>query len=29
MTDEEVQALMREVRTALLDAFSLLPSKAV
>jgi uncharacterized protein (DUF1778 family) len=27
MTDEKVQALMREVRGALLDAFSLLPSR--
>ena len=28
MTDEEVQALIREVRSALLDAFSLLPAKS-
>lgn len=28
MSDEEVRALMREVRTALLDAFSLLPAKS-
>ena len=28
MSDEEVQALMREVRSALLDAFSLLPAKS-
>ena len=28
MTDEEVQTLVREVRGALLDAFSLLPAKS-
>ena len=28
MTDEEVQTLVREVREALLDAFSLLPAKS-